>query len=305
MGYKGNMRPPRNKFTFLLNWGTLNKAKFSLKSRRKTLKRIAIALLCMLMAAGTVLAGGKKDPGGDNSLQNILARKKFILGLDDSFPPMGFRNENNEIVGYDIDLAREVTKRMGVELILQPIDWNAKEQELNTGQIDCIWNGFTITSERKQNVLYSPPYLKNAQVIVVKGNSPAQTLRDLAGKKAGTQAGSSSIEAIDEAPEFKASLKEVVEYKDFLTALMDLDVGGTDAVVIDLVVANDNINRSGKNFRILGETLGEEEFGIGFRKTDRALADKVWAILLDMARDGTVAKIATQWLGADISIIGK
>jgi polar amino acid transport system substrate-binding protein len=113
------------------------------------------------------------------------------------------------------------------------------------------------------------------------------------------------VDAINDAPEFKASLKGVIEYKDFLTALMDLDVGGVDAIVIDLVVANDNINRSGKPFRILTETLGEEEFGIGFRKSDKALADKVWETLLAMAEDGTAAKISTQWLGADISIIGK
>jgi polar amino acid transport system substrate-binding protein len=268
-------------------------------------KRIGIAVICVIMAAGLAFAGGKRDAAGDNSLQNILGKKKLVLGLDDSFPPMGYRNERNEIVGYDVDLAKEAAKRIGVELVLQPIDWNAKEQELNTGEIDCIWNGFTITEERKQNLTFSPPYLKNAQVIVVKENSPVQTLKDLSGKTAGTQTGSSSIDAIDDAPEFKASLREVIEYKDFLTALMDLDVGGVDAIVIDLVVANDNINRSGKAFRILKETLGEEEFGIGFRKNDKALADKVWATLLEMAKDGTVAKIATQWLGADISIIGK
>jgi polar amino acid transport system substrate-binding protein len=252
-----------------------------------------------------VFAGGKKDGGSDTSLEKILSRKKLVLGLDDSFPPMGYRNENNEIVGYDIDLAKEVARRLGVELVPQPIDWNAKEQELNTGEIDCIWNGFTITEERKQNIYYTPPYLKNAQVIVVKSNSPVQTLASLTGKIAGTQAGSSSVDAIEDAPAFKASLKDVIEYKDFLTALMDLDVGGIDAVVIDLVVANDNINRSGKAFRILTETLGEEEFGIGFRKNDKALGDKVWATLLEMARDGTVARISTKWLGADISIIGK
>ena len=270
------------------------------------MKRIAIVLLCVLMA-GTVFAAGKKDAaqGGDNSLQSVMDKKRLVMGLDDSFPPMGYRNERNEIVGYDVDLAKEVARRMGVELVLQPIDWAAKEQELNTNQIDCIWNGFTITDERKKNVLFTPPYLRNAQVIVVKSNSPVQNLKDLAGKTAGTQAGSASIEAIDEAPEFKASLRRVVEYKDFLTALMDLDVGGTDAVVIDLVVANDNINRSGKAFRILGETLGDEEFGIGFRMNDKALADKVWSTLMDMAKDGTIAKIAAQWLGADISIVGK
>ena len=271
------------------------------------MKKIFLVVFCALIVAGTVFAGGSsaKSAGTDNSLQNVMNKKKFVLGLDDSFPPMGYRNEKNEIVGYDVDLAREVTRRMGVDLALQPIDWAAKEQELNTGQIDCIWNGFTILEERRKSVLFSPPYLKNAQVIVVKGNSPVNTLRDLAGKTVGTQAGSSSVDAIDDDPQFKSSLKEVVEYKDFLTALMDLDVGGIDAVVIDLLVANDSINRSGKPFRILSETLEDEEFGIGFRLGDKALADKVWATLLDMAKDGTVARIATQWFGADISIIGK
>jgi len=269
------------------------------------MKKILIVLLCLLTTAA-VFAGGNSDKkqGGDNSLQDVLKAKKFILGLDDSFPPMGYRNENNEIVGYDVDLAKEVAKRMGVELVLQPIDWAAKELELNTKQIDCIWNGFSITEERLKNLCFTPPYLKNAQVIVVKENSPVKTMADLKGKKAGTQAGSASIDALDGAPEFKASLKEVVEYKDFLTALMDLDVGGTDAVIIDLVVANDNINRSGRPFRILTERLDEEEFGIGFRKNDKALADKVWTTLLEMRKDGTVATITKKWLGADISVIG-
>ncbi|MDR3193098.1 MAG: transporter substrate-binding domain-containing protein, partial [Treponema sp.] len=157
------------------------------------MKRIGMAVFLVLTAVA-VFAGARKETastasGGDRSLETVLAEKKLVLGLDDSFPPMGFRDENNEIVGYDVDLAKEVARRMGVELTLQPIDWNAKEQELNTGEIDCIWNGFTITEERKQNLLFSPPYLKNAQVIVVKGNSPVNTLKDLAGKTAGTQAG--------------------------------------------------------------------------------------------------------------------
>ncbi|MDR0387888.1 MAG: amino acid ABC transporter substrate-binding protein [Treponema sp.] len=276
------------------------------------MKRIAIIAVLVAATGGALFAGGKKDaaetsraPGGDASLTYIMDRNKFILGLDDSFPPMGFRNENNEIVGYDVDLAKEVAKRMGVELVLQPIDWNAKEQELNTKEIDCIWNGFTITEERKKVITYSPPYLENAQVIVVKAGSPVNTLADLAGKIIGLQAGSSSVDALDKAADLKASVKEVIEYKDYLTALMDLDVGGADAILIDLVVANDNINRSGKNFRILTETLAAEQFGIGFRKGDEALMNKVWETLLDMAKDGTVAGISTRWLGADISLIGK
>jgi polar amino acid transport system substrate-binding protein len=266
--------------------------------------------LCLLFACGAAFAGGKKaaKPAAgaeDPSLENVLAKKKLVMGLDDSFPPMGFRNEANEIVGYDVDVAKEVASRLGVELALQPIDWNAKEQELNTGQIDCIWNGFTITEERAQNIRFSPPYLKNTQVVVVRADAAYATLADLAGKNVGTQAGSSSVHAIDAAPDFKASLNQVIETKDFLTALMDLEVGGVDAVVIDLVVANDNIQRSGKALRIMDETLGAEEFGIGFRKGDKALADKVWDTLRAMAGDGTLERITTQWFGSNISIIGK
>ncbi|MDR1868304.1 MAG: amino acid ABC transporter substrate-binding protein [Treponema sp.] len=266
---------------------------------------VLFSLGFMVMVAGLCASGRSATPGVDNSWNNVASKGKLILGLDDSFPPMGYRNEANDIVGYDVDLAKEAAKRLGVQLVLQPIDWNAKEQELNTGEIDCIWNGFTITEERKQALNFTKPYLKNAQVIVVKTDSPYQTLTDLAGKTAGLQAGSSSVDALEEAGAFKASLKNVIEYKDYLTALMDLDVGGADAIVIDLVVANDNIQRSGKPFRILNETLGAEEFGIGFRKNDIALADKVWGALEAMTADGTVAQITTRWFGSDISIIGK
>jgi polar amino acid transport system substrate-binding protein len=280
------------------------------------MKRLGMIGLCGLLAVSGVFAGAKQEPPApragaqsgavqDASLQNVLAKKKLIIGLDDSFPPMGFRNEANEIVGYDVDLAKEVASRLGIELVLQPIDWNAKEQELNTGEIDCIWNGFTITEERKAALTFTKPYLKNAQVVVVKADAPYTALQDLAGKTAGLQAGSSSVEALNEAVALKASLKEVIEYKEYLTALMDLEVGGVDAIIMDLVVANDNINRSGKSFRILEETLSPEEFGIGFRKDDLALANKVWETLEAMAQDGTVSRLAITWFGADISIIGK
>jgi len=265
------------------------------------MKKILILFLTVTIAAGMFFACQKKDvaAGPDNSLQIILDKGKFVMGLDDSFPPMGYRNEANEIVGYDVDLAGEVAARMGVELVLQPIVWAAKEQELNTGEIDCIWNGFTINDDRKKNVQFTPAYVRNAQVVLVKGNSPVLTLADLTGKTVGTQEGSSSVDAIDENPDFKASLKEVIGYPDFLMALMDLDVGGIDAVVIDLIVALDNMARYGKNFRILEEDLGDEEMGIGFRLKDKALADKVWETLLDMVEDGTVAGITAKWMGAD------
>jgi polar amino acid transport system substrate-binding protein len=265
----------------------------------------AIALIALVCSSCQKKGNTAAAAAGDNSLQKVLDKKTFVLGLDDSFPPMGFRDEFGNIVGYDIDLAREVARRLDVELVTQAINWDAKEQELNAGAIDCIWNGFTITEERKNAILYTPPYLRNAQVVIVKNDSAVQTLADLAGKTIATQAGSSSVSALEAAPDFKNSLKNVVELKDFLTALMELDVGSVDAVLIDLVVANDNIRRSGKPFRILKENLGEEEFGIGFRKNDVALCQKVWEVLLEMEKDGDVAQITEKWLGSDISTIGK
>ena len=271
------------------------------------MKRITIVLLSLLLVASSLFAAGTKDqaPGVDNSLQKILDKGHLVMGLDDNFPPMGFRNEKGEIVGFDVDLAKEVTKRLGIGLKLQAIDWNAKEQELNTGNIDCIWNGFTITEERKQAMTFTPPYIHNAQVVVVRDNSPYTTLASLSGKTVGYQAGSSAYTAIEDSPQFKASIRNFIEFKENLTGLMDLEIGGIDALVVDVTVAEDNIRRSGKPFRILSEELAPEDYGIGFRKGEQKLADAVWEQLLAMKQDGTLAKISTAWFGSDITVVGK
>ncbi len=270
------------------------------------MKKILIASLLLVSVLGLSFGAGKKDAsGGDQSLASIKEKGKFVLGLDDAFPPMGFRNDKNEIVGFDVDLAREVTKRMGVDLVLQPIDWNAKEQELNTGKIDCIWNGFTITEERKVAMAMTKPYMKNAQVLVVQKASSFNTLADLAGKSVGHQAGSTAADAIEANAAFKSSLKGTVEFKDNLTALMDLEIGGVDAVAMDLIVANYSITQSGKPFRVLGEYLAPEDYGVGFRKGDLALRNEAQKHLEAMAKDGTLARISTAWFGSDISTIGK
>ncbi len=257
-----------------------------------------LAALCLVALHATAQAA-------DASLKTVKEKGTLVLGLDDSFPPMGFRNDDNQIVGYDIDLAREVAKRLGVKLVPQPIDWNAKEQELNTGKIDCIWNGFTITDERKKAMTFTKPYLRNAQVVVVKKGSGYSTLASLQGKTVGLQAGSSAADALEAAKAFRASLKEVVEFKDNLTALMDLEARGVDAVVMDLIVADDNIKRSGKAYAVLKESLAPEVFGVGFRKKDLALRDAVQGALEAMAADGTLAKVTIKWFGSDISVVGK
>ena len=260
------------------------------------MKKRIIAFLCVVAVLGGIFLSGceKKEAG------------TFVLGLDDSFPPMGFRDvENDEIVGFDIDVAKEVTKRLGLTLKLQPIDWSQNINELNATTIDCIWNGFTINEERAGKVLFSDPYLRNRQVIVVMANSDITELSDLAGKVVAVQAESSAVKALDKNPELKASIKELAEFKDNVTAMMDLEAGISDAVLMDEIVAEYTIKEMNKPFVVLEEALAPEEYGIGFRKEDEELCKKVNDALHEMAEDGTLAKISEDWFGTDITVIGK
>lgn len=274
------------------------------------MKKTVTIFLALLFALCIVLGctGCKKQniaSACDTSLDDLISRGVFVLGLDDSFPPLGFRNADGEIVGYDIDLAKEVAKRLGVEFKAQPIDWGAKEMELNTGKIDCIWNGFTMTKEREQALSFTKPYLKNAQVLVVRSDSGIASLKDMAGKTIAVQSGSSAQEAVDGNEEFSRSLKEQVRLKDNVTALNDLEIRGVDGVVMDSVVANYSISATGKPFIVIDEALSYENYGIAFRKGNAALRDKVQSILEDMQRDGTVTAVSVKWFGRDISVIGK
>ena len=273
-------------------------------------KCIAFLLAAVvLMAAGLTGCGGNDTGSGaakDTSLEDVAAKGKLVMGLDDSFPPMGYRDENNEIVGFDVDVAREVAKRMGVSLELQPINWLSNVQELNTKNVDCLWNGMSINPSRQEQMALSDPYMNNNQVLVVLGDSSYQTLGDLKGKKLAIQSGSTAQDALDEATEFKASLAEVAPFENNLQAMMDLDQKGVDAVLMDEVVArSEYLNKDGKNYRIIEEKLAEEQYAIGFRKDDIALRDCVNTTLKDMAKDGTLAQISTKWFGEDVTIIGK
>jgi polar amino acid transport system substrate-binding protein len=267
------------------------------------MKKLSVLLLVAALLLAVLPAGAEN---ADNSLQDILDKGKLVLGLDASFPPMGFTDpDTGAITGFDIDLAAEVCKRLGVELITQPIEWVAKEMELNAGNIDCIWNGMTITPERLENMAISLPYLENSQVVVVKADSGIASLADMAGKKLGLQAGSSANDALDAAVEFKESLAEVVPFDENVTALLDLNNGGIDGVLVDIVVANYYTKVNDYPFIVLEEALAPEQYGIGFRKADLALCDKVNELLLEMRADGSLANISTAWFDEDITIIGQ
>ena len=184
-------------------------------------------------------------PASDDSLKKIKDKGTFILGLDDSFPPMGFRDENDTVVGFDIDLATEVCKRMGVELVVQPIDWDSKELELETGRIDCIWNGLSITDERLAAMYFAKPYIANKQIIIVPEGSEIKTVADLKGKKVGLQKGSSALDALNANPVSK-ELGELVELQDNVTVYSELKAGRIDAFVVDEVVGRYLISKDAK-----------------------------------------------------------
>ena len=250
----------------------------------------------------TTSDAAKDNQGSDKSWDKVKEKGEFVLGLDENFPPMGFKDDSGEIVGYDIDLATEVCSRLGVALNIQPINWDAKDVELNTGNIDCIWNGFTIKEDRKKTILFTEPYMDNQQVLVVKGDSPYNTIDDLKGKKVSLQAGSSAADALNSRADFKGTLKEVAELKDNALCLMDLETGATDAVVMDEIVARYYIQMKKDNYKVL-DGLTSEQYGIGFRINDVALMNKVQDTLKEMAKDGTIKTISEKWFGKDISTI--
>ena len=268
------------------------------------MKKYIVTLLLLVAMAFVVTGCGQDTTTTEkNSLEKVQEKGEFILGLDDSFPPMGYRDDKGEVVGFDIDLAKEVTKRLELELKIQPISWDAKEQELNTGNIDAIWNGLTITEERKKNILFSKPYLSNRQVLVVMNDSDFKTLADLEGKKLGLQAGSSAVDALAAKEDFKSTLTDVIEFDDYTTALMDLQKGGIDVLLMDEIVADYRITTDDKGYKILEESLSSEEYGIGFRIDDKELMEKVQETLDAMAADGKLAEISNKWFGKDITTV--
>lgn len=273
--------------------------------------------LCMaaVLAMGCLLTGcGSSDTGAKSTTESAAASteaagtetagtetagngKTFTVGFDASFPPYGYQ-ENGEYVGFDLDLAQEVCDRNGWELVKTPIDWDAKNMELNSGAIDCIWNGFTLNG-REDDYTWTPAYINNTQVFAVNKNSGITKAADLAGKNVLVQADSSALAALqdEENTDIKAladSFGSLTQVPDYESALMELEAGSADAVAMDEGVAltkqaqNDNIV-------ILDDVISQEQYGIAFKKGNDELKDQVWSTLVEMEKDGTVDKIAAKY----------
>ncbi len=266
-----------------------------------------LALFMTLVMGATVLtgcSGGEQSKDAENkdaaAAGDAGERTTLTVGFDAEYPPYGYRDENGEYIGFDLDLAQEVCDRNGWELKKQPIDWPSKDMELNSGTIDCIWNGFTMTG-REEEYTFSDPYVDNDIVFVVRADSDIQTKEDLAGKIVITQAGSSALTALtneennEENLALAKSFAKLEQTPEYNTAFMSLESGSVDAIAVDIGVALYQMKSRGDKFRKLDDILTKEQYAIAFKKGNQELCDKVQATLYEMLDDGTFAEIVSKY----------
>jgi polar amino acid transport system substrate-binding protein len=256
-----------------------------------------IKKIAMLMVVITVfLVGCSSSMVTKTSTDNAtIIKEELVMGLDDQFPPMGFRNDAGDIIGFDVDVAQEVVKRLGKTLELKPIVWETKETMLQQNEIDMIWNGYSMTPARQEMVLFSQPYLTNSQIIIVRQDAEINNIADLADKVVGVQLGSSAQEAVEKNIDALESFKDLKKYDDNLLVLLDLEIGGIDAAVMDSVLGNYQIKMNDYPFKVLTENFGEESYGVGLRKEDSELAEQINMALEAIQQDGTYQKIYDKW----------
>lgn len=224
----------------------------------------------------------------------------LVVGLDDTFVPMGFRDSEGNLVGLDVDLATEVAKRLGLNIEFQPIDWAMKETELNAGNIDVIWNGYSVTDERKEKVDFSTPYTGGGQIFVVLKDSPIETWDDLKGKTVAAQQSSSTVDLLanhESGIMDTFANGEIIQYPSYNDVFNDLDSKRSEAIAVSEIYARYTMKQKGLGkYRILEERIAEEDTAVGVRKTDTAFLEKLNTTLADMEKDGTLDKIKSQWI---------
>lgn len=265
------------------------------------MKKILFGMIATVLVI-VLFAGCTSEKKSKDKWATIEKRGTIIVGLDDTFVPMGFKDTNGEITGFDVDLAKEAFKRMDLKVEFQAIDWTLKETELNAGNIDLIWNGYSINEERKGKVNFTSPYLDNRQVVVVLSTSDISKKADLKEKNVATQNGSSALEAI-EADGANETFKngEAILFDSYNDAFMDLEASRVDAIVADEILARYYIAQRGQEkYSILEEDFGDEEYGVGVRKQDVTLLEKLNATIDEMKADGSAASISRKWFGENI-----
>lgn len=233
--------------------------------------------------------------------------KTLVVGFDAEYPPFGYMDDNGEYVGFDLDVAQKVCDNLGWELVKTPINWDSKDMELNSGNIDCIWNGFTING-REDDYTWSAPYLNNEQVMVVAADAGIEKLEDLAGKNVVVQAASAALDALnsDDNKDLTASFASLTENPDYNTAFMNLDSGAADAIAVDIGVAKYQLaQREEGKYVIMEEPIQSEQYGIGFAKGNEELRDTVWAEVMKLYEAGDVTELAEKYEVDDMLCLGE
>ena len=273
-----------------------------------------LGVLATIMLAGCSSAKTTESSSADTSAAESKltdetttaatdADTTFTVGFDQDFPPMGFVGDDGEFTGFDLDLAAEVAKRLGKEIKYQPIAWDAKDMELTSGNIDCIWNGFS-TKNREDKYTWTKPYMKNDQVFVVRSDSGINSFEDLAGKAVEVQIDSSAEAVLKENTELSGTFGKLQTVADFNTGFMDLEMGGVDALAMNSVVANYQITkRDTEGFKVLDKPLSSEEYAVGFKLGNTILRDEVQKALEEMKADGTLKSISEKWFGKDVTTL--
>ncbi len=281
---------------------------------KKWITAVLLAGMTLSMAAcGTKDTKDAKTDvsANDNGTENADAKTDsdggaFTVGFDQDFPPFGFVGDDGEFTGFDIEMATECAKRMGKEIKLQPIDWDAKDMELESGTIDCIWNGFTMNG-REDQYTWSDSYMDNTQVVITKKDSGIEKLADLSGKIVEVQKESSAQSALEDEDhaDLLASFGQFLQVAEYNTAFMDLESGAVDAIAIDIGVANFQLEGREDDYVILEEVISSEQYAVGFLKGNETLRDEVQNTLMEMAEDGTFAEISEKYFGYDVCTLKK
>lgn len=259
-----------------------------------------IILFIVLTLSLFLLIGCNNSKSNLDSWDDLTQRGYFIVGLDDTFAPMGFRDNNGELVGFDIELAKEVADRIGLQVKFQAIDWSLKETELNSKNIDLIWNGYTITENRKEKVNFSIPYLDNKQIIITLSDSNLSSKNDLFNKSIAVQKESSAYDSVIKNTNFVYNLEEIIQLDTNNEAFMDLEAKRVDAIVVDEVLARYYMKLRGEEkYSVLQEDFGKEQYAIGMRKSDKILLEKINLALEEIKNDGTYEKIKNKWFSSN------
>lgn len=236
------------------------------------------------------------------TLADIQAKGELVIGLDDTFAPMGFHDVDGSLVGFDIDLATAVCEKLGVTATFQPIVWEAKEMELSTGKIDCIWNGMSITPERQEAMSLSNAYLHNKMIVMTNTGISIASKEDMANYNIGIQASSGALAAVMADPVYAVIESKIVEYPTYDEAILDMGTGRIDCIVIDEVYGNYKNTQLGGKFGTASFDFGDDLFAIGFRKSDTELTEAVNNAIAELVANATAAEISIKWFGEDVVI---